>query len=146
MNGLYHKHSFLAESDYDSRSFQWINCHDADNSVFSFVRFGQKPEEILVVVASFTPVPRHYRVGVPREGFWVEVLNTNSRRYGGNDEGNSGGANANPIGWNGRPFALDVNLPGMTTLYFVPASAAADPVQLTEGQAAESQLSQAGAS
>ena len=133
LNRLYLERGFLAESDYDPKSFQWINCHDAENSVFSFVRFGTKPEEILLVIGNFTPVPRHYRVGVPREGSWVEVLSTNSRQYGGNGEGNAHGVKTNSIAWNGRPFALDLHLPGMTTLYFLPANPPAGNDQARAG-------------
>ena len=121
LNGFYREHGFLGRSDYDAQSFQWINCHDTENSVFSFVRLGDNSEEVLVVIGNLTPVSRHYRVGVPREGIWVEALNTNSGEYGGNDEGNKGGLKTNPVPWNGRPCSIDLYLPGMTTLFLLPA-------------------------
>ncbi|MCU0787957.1 MAG: 1,4-alpha-glucan branching protein GlgB [Verrucomicrobia bacterium] len=76
LNQCYAAHGFLAESDYDPKSFQWVNSNDGDNSVISFVRFGTSPDEVLLVVANMTPVTREsYRVGVPRDGHWREVPN-----------------------------------------------------------------------
>jgi 1,4-alpha-glucan branching enzyme len=120
LNRFYTSHPFLPASDYDYQSFQWVNNNDGNNSVISFVRHGAKPDEILLVVANFTPVPRpHYRVGVPREGLWTEALNTNSKRYGGGGEGHLEPVKTQPIKWDGRPHALDLNLPGMSVLYFL---------------------------
>jgi len=122
LNLFYKQHGFLSESDYDHQSFQWVNNNDGNNSVISFVRYGRQPEDVLLVVANLTPAQRpNYRVGVPREGFWAEVLSTNSKKYGGTGDGNVPELKTNPIRWDGRPCAIDVFLPGMTTLYFLPA-------------------------
>ena len=137
LNRFYSQNRFLCQSDYDQQSFQWINAHDANSSVLSFVRFGRQPEEVLLVVANFTPVPRPaYRVGVPREGLWVELLNTNSQKYGGTGEGNPQAVKSNPIRWDGRPHAIDLSLPGMTTLFFLlaPPPAAPDELPATVGE------------
>ena len=72
------------------------------------------------MVANLTPVPRpQYRVGVPREGSWTEVLNTNSKRYGGSGHGHLAPLTTQPIKWDGRLHSLDLSLPGMTVLYFL---------------------------
>jgi 1,4-alpha-glucan branching enzyme len=121
LNRFYLEHEFLPQSDYDQKSFQWVNSNDGNNSVISFVRFGANPDEVLLVVANMTPVTRpHYRVGVPREGRWVEALNTEAKQYGGSGEGNPAGVEAQPIKWDGRPFAVDVFLPGMSVLFLLP--------------------------
>ena len=84
------------------------------------------------MVASFTPVPRpNYRVGVPREGYWVEVLNTNSQKYGGTGEGSGRSLKTNPIRWDGQPQAIDLALPGMSTLFFLFASPTRSRDELT---------------
>ncbi len=57
---------------------------------------------------------------MPRDGLWVEVLNTNAKKYGGNGDGNPNGAQAQPIQWDGRPFAVDLRLPGMAVMFFLP--------------------------
>jgi 1,4-alpha-glucan branching enzyme len=120
LNHFYVKHRFIPASDYDSKAFQWVNSNDGDNSVISFVRYGTNPDEVLLVVANMTPVSRDYRVGVPREGRWREVLNTNLKKYGGDGAGNPDGAEAQEIEWDGRPFAVDLHLPGMSVLFFLP--------------------------
>jgi len=135
LNRLYLKHRFLGESDYDHQSFRWINVHDANSSVLSFVRFGTRHEDVLLVVANFTPVPRsHYRVGVPREGLWGEVLNTNSQKYGGTGEGNKQALKTNPIRWDGHEHALDLVLPGMSTLFFLFAPASIEELAATNSE------------
>jgi 1,4-alpha-glucan branching enzyme len=121
LNRFYREHPFVPQSDYDHKSFQWVNASDGNNSVISFVRFGTQPEEVLLVVANLTPVFREtYRVGVPCGGLWKEVLNTNAQKYGGDASGNPSGAQAQPIQWDGRPFAVDLCLPGMSVLFFLP--------------------------
>ena len=120
LNRLYLEKKFLPESDYDYKSFQWVNNNDGNNSVISFVRHGTNPDDILLVVANMTPVPRpNYRVGVPREGLWVETLNTNAKKYGGGGEGHPEPLKTTPIKWDGRPQAIDVSLPGMSVLFFL---------------------------
>ncbi len=120
LNKFYLEHRFLPQSDYDYQSFQWINNSDGNNSVISFVRFGTQAEDLLLVVANLTPVPRSpYRVGVPRGGAWVEALNTNAQRYGGGGESTPQPVATRPIHWDGRPHAVDLSLPGMTTLFFL---------------------------
>jgi 1,4-alpha-glucan branching enzyme len=65
-------------------------------------------------------VPRpNYRVGVPVEGIWVEALNTNSKKYGGNGDGNLEPVKTQPIKWDGGDHAVDLFLPGITTLFFL---------------------------
>jgi len=121
LNRFYREHGFLPQSDYDFKSFQWVNSNDGNNSVISFVRYGTRPDEVLLVVANMTPVTREsYRVGVPCDGLWTEVLNTDSPKYGGDGVGNPSGVKAQAIQWDGRPFAVDLVLPGMSVLFFLP--------------------------
>jgi 1,4-alpha-glucan branching enzyme len=62
----------------------------------------------------------NYRVGVPRPGFYREILNTDSAYYGGSDVGNAGGVQAQPIPWNERPYSLNLRLPPLAVVYFKP--------------------------
>jgi len=125
LNRFYREHGFLPQSDYDFKSFQWVNSNDGNNSVISFVRYGTRPDEVLLVVANMTPVTREsYRVGVPCDGVWTEVLNTDSPKYGGDGVGNPNGVKAQAIEWDGRPFAVDLVLPGMSVLYLLPETKA----------------------
>jgi 1,4-alpha-glucan branching enzyme len=58
-------------------------------------------------------------VGVPRPGLWIETLNTNAKRYGGDGAGHGDPLKTTATKWDGRPHAVDVNLPGMTTMFFL---------------------------
>ncbi len=102
--------------------FQWIDCNDCDHSVTSFVRKaaadGAPP---VVFVFNHTPLPRHgYRVGVPKDGFWRERLNSDSQIYGGSGVGNMGGRMAESSGWQGQPAHLILDLPPLSCLALMP--------------------------
>jgi 1,4-alpha-glucan branching enzyme len=101
LNGLYRRTAALHEYDFDSRGFEWINADDSENSVLSYLRRGRR-DEALLIVCNFTPVPRHnYRVGVPKSGYWREVLNSDAREYGGSGQGNMGGIESDPVPFHG---------------------------------------------
>jgi 1,4-alpha-glucan branching enzyme len=86
--------------------------------VLSFVRNGKTPDELLVVVLNATPVVREgYIVGVPRAGFYKEVLNTDASHYGGSNVGNIGGQDAANDPRQGRPYSLCLTLPPLSALF-----------------------------
>jgi len=119
LNRLYQREASLQELDCDSGGFEWIDCSDADSSVLSFLRKGRSGDDIFLIVCNFTPVPRlSYRVGVPRGGRWVEVLNSDAGEYGGSGLGNMGGVEAEPIRHHGRPYSLDLTLPPLAVVFF----------------------------
>ncbi|RPJ87046.1 MAG: 1,4-alpha-glucan branching protein GlgB, partial [Acidobacteria bacterium] len=91
LNHLYRSEPALYELDFDPAGFEWVDCNDADNSTISLLRKGTSTSDLILIVCNFTPVPRMgYRVGVPRGGFWKEVLNSDSEFYGGSGLGNAG--------------------------------------------------------
>ena len=121
LNGLHMREDALHQIDFEWSGFEWLEPNDAAASVLSFLRRGTDPEKFIVAVCNFTPVMREsYRVGVPRPGFYREILNTDSNYYGGSDVGNSGGVQAEPIPWNDRPYSLNLRLPPLAALYFKP--------------------------
>jgi 1,4-alpha-glucan branching enzyme len=75
-----------------------------------------------VAVCNFTPVVRQgYRIGVPRDGYYREILNTDSRYYGGSDVGNGGGLRAEPTPAHGYAQSLSLTLPPLATVLLQPA-------------------------
>jgi 1,4-alpha-glucan branching enzyme len=91
LNDLYRAEPALWENDDDPRGFSWIDCHDHDHSIVSLVRRAEDPDDLLVAVVNFTPVPRRgYRIGVPRPGTYRERLNSDAAIYGGSNLGNAG--------------------------------------------------------
>jgi 1,4-alpha-glucan branching enzyme len=110
LNRLYRERGALHGYDFEGRGFQWLRWDDADNSVITYLRRDADSEA--VVALNFTPVPRHgYRIGVPRPGRYREVLNSDSRFYGGSDLGNPLELQADDIPWMGEPHSLVVTLP-----------------------------------
>ncbi len=123
LNKLYAAEPALHEVDFDWHGFEWLDCHDADSSVLSFVRRAKNPKDFLVVAANFTPVVReNYRVGVPEPGFYHEVLNTDAAIYAGSNVANSAGIEAEPVPWLGHPYSLSLRLPPLGTVFFKPQS------------------------
>lgn len=122
LNRLYRSLPALHALDCEAAGFQWIDCHDQDNSVISFLRRGEHPADVVVAVCNFTPVVRQgYRIGVPRDGYYREILNTDSRYYGGNDVGNGGGLRAEPTPAHGYAQSLSLTLPPLATVLLQPA-------------------------
>ncbi|HKE20709.1 MAG TPA: 1,4-alpha-glucan branching protein GlgB [Kofleriaceae bacterium] len=118
LNRQYRSDPALHELDCDPAGFEWIDGSDSEQSVLAFARRGKRDEDYVLVMCNFTPVLReNYRVGVPREGYWTEVLNTDSTYYGGSDVGNLGRIETSPVPWHGRPFSLNLVLPPLAVLW-----------------------------
>ncbi|MBN2508285.1 MAG: 1,4-alpha-glucan branching protein GlgB [Verrucomicrobia bacterium] len=119
LNWLYRHEPALHESDAAPSGFEWVNAEDAEQSTLSFLRVSERTTDVILAVFNFTPVPRHNtRVGVPRGGFWREVLNTDARDYGGSGQGNQGGVEAAPFGWHFRSHSLMLTLPPLGAVLF----------------------------
>jgi 1,4-alpha-glucan branching enzyme len=118
LNRTYRAEEALHELDCDPAGFEWIDGSDSQQSVLSFMRKSGNGSEIIVTVFNFTPVPRHnYRVGVPREGYWKEILNSDSKEYGGSDFGNLGGTETGRVATHGRPYSLNLIIPPLGALF-----------------------------
>lgn len=115
---LYLSDTELAENDFNSIGFEWINADDGDNSVFSFLRFTSDGKRCYATVSNFTPVEqRAYRLGLPCGGVWKEVLNTDAKVYGGGGRGNMGKVEAVvEKAANRRPFGCDMVVPPLSTV------------------------------
>ncbi|MCK5138827.1 MAG: alpha amylase C-terminal domain-containing protein, partial [Thermodesulfovibrionia bacterium] len=116
---LYRNEPALHELDFSIDGFEWIDSHDWEQSVVSFIRKGKNVGDIVLVVCNLTPVPRfNYRVGVPRGGYWRELLNSDAGMYGGSNIGNFGGIEAEPFPVQGRNHSLSLKLPPLGVLFF----------------------------
>ncbi|MFA6960012.1 MAG: 1,4-alpha-glucan branching protein GlgB [Opitutaceae bacterium] len=119
LNHLYKNEPVLSHYDLDGRGFRWINAHDGAASVISYLRTDEHENTFFAVVGHFTPVMRgNFRIGVPRGGWWKEVLNTNSEYYGGSGAGNGGGCQAEEIPCNGFTHSLNLTIPPLSTTIF----------------------------
>jgi 1,4-alpha-glucan branching enzyme len=123
LNRLYRREMALHRLDCSGEGFEWIDAHDADRSLYSWVRKDGQGGQV-VVIANMTPVPREgLRLGVPAGAVaWKEALNTDSAFYGGSNLGNGSQAlPVEPIASHGRAQSIVLTVPPLATLFLVSA-------------------------
>jgi 1,4-alpha-glucan branching enzyme len=117
---LYLKNPPLWQEDHIPHGFQWIDCHDSNHSVFSYIR--RAGDDYLICVLNLTPVPRfHYRIGVPEKRVYAEIFNSDSAYYGGSNLGNWGKVESEDIPAHGFPCSLSLTLPPLAGLILKPS-------------------------
>jgi 1,4-alpha-glucan branching enzyme len=119
LNRVHAAEPALHRRDTIPSGFRWVVGDDRQNSVFAFLRFGEPDNAPVLIVCNMTPVPRTgYRIGVPRAGYWQELINTDAPFYGGSGMGNWGGVNSTPVSSHGEAQSLDLTLPPLAAMYF----------------------------
>ena len=114
LNHLYKTHPALFTHDFDHQGFEWIDCHDVEQSIISYRR--KSAFEELIIILNFTPVPRmNYRLGVPEAGVYAEIFNSDSHYYNGSNTGN-GVVVSEPTKWMNLPHSISLNLPPLGAL------------------------------
>ncbi len=109
LNKIYTAHPALFQHDFEHEGFEWIDCHDVDHSIISYRR--KTADEELIVILNFTPVVREsYRIGVPAEGIYTEIFNSDSNYYNGSNSGN-GNVPSEPTAWMNLPHSVNLTLP-----------------------------------
>lgn len=117
LNHFYTDHPALWEHSYDEKGFSWIDADNAQQSLISFVRHGENEDEDLAVLINFDPASYEtYRIGVPREGDWELVFNTDESRFGGSDYPVVTTASSKPYPWNGCENSIEISVPGLAGL------------------------------
>jgi 1,4-alpha-glucan branching enzyme len=120
LNRAYRDKPALHELDFSGEGFQWVDNHDSDNSILTYLRLDAKGRPVLAV-CNFTPVVREdYKVGVPVGGAWREALNSDAPFYGGSGVGNLGEVIASDTPFHGRAFSLSLRLPPLGMVLFGP--------------------------
>jgi 1,4-alpha-glucan branching enzyme len=123
LNHCYLKQPALFERDFSFEGFRWIEANDAEQSVFTYIRYAEDMSDFLIVACNFTPVPRyHYRIGVPTLGHYAELLNSDSGIYGGGNLGNLGGVEAEPVPWHEWHQSLDITIPPLGIVILKPTA------------------------
>jgi 1,4-alpha-glucan branching enzyme len=116
LNRLYVSEPALGTNDFNPQGFRWLSCHDTDANVIAYVRGDPDERTLIAAVCHFGGATRDFRVGVPRRGFWREVINTNSEYYGGTGVGNGGGCASDDLGHDGFSQSILVRLPPLTVI------------------------------
>jgi 1,4-alpha-glucan branching enzyme len=126
LNAAYAAEPALWEVDFSHEGFRWLEPNASNENVLAFARLAAGASRALVCLANLSPVVREaWRVGLPTGGRWREVVNSDSRFYGGSDVGNGFGVEAEAVRWNDQPFSADVTLPPLAVVWLVPEPAAA---------------------
>ena len=121
LNRIYRSEPALHQIDFDHHGFEWVDCHNFEQSTLAFVRRAKDPRDFLVAACNFTPVPRtQHRLGVPEMCWYEEINNSDSVFYGGSNLGNGPGRMAEPLPWDGRPFSIPITLPPLGIVILKP--------------------------
>ncbi len=109
LNKMYVAHPSLFQHDFDNQGFEWIDCHDVEQSIISYRR--KTETENLIIILNFTPVPRdNYRIGVPESGVYEEIFNSDSEYYAGTNTGN-GRVVTEDIAWMNQDQSVSLTIP-----------------------------------
>lgn len=118
LNHLYLNQPALWEQDLSWEGFEWIDPHDSSQSVISFMRKGKEPGHFIIVICNFTPQVRYdYRIGVPVEGIYREILNSDAEAYGGSGQINGPQLYSEKLPWHNQPYSLLLKIPPLATTY-----------------------------
>jgi 1,4-alpha-glucan branching enzyme len=119
LNHFYRSEPALYERDFVPEGFEFIDFSDYQNSIISFVRKSADRKHLVLAVCNFTPQTwKGYRIGVPQEGLWQEALNSDSKTYGGSNQGNIGGQQTSATPCHGKPYSLVLTIPPLGILFF----------------------------
>jgi len=120
LNRIYTEVPALWQQDFSSDGFRWIDANDAENNVLSFLRRADGDEQQLACICNLTPMVRSgYRIGLPTEGTWRELLNSDAKVYGGSDVGNEGNVEAEAVPRHGFDYSAVVTLPPLGVLWLL---------------------------
>ena len=147
MNGVYKEHPALFRLDSDPGGFSWIEADDAGGNVFAFLRYDGEGQ-MIACLTNFSSEPRpDYRIGLPKEGVWTEVLNTDAEYYDGTGKiGNLGQVVAHGVPSHGYGASASVTLPPLGAVWLLfesePTEESEEPEKVKAGvQAAAKQAS-----
>jgi 1,4-alpha-glucan branching enzyme len=121
LNRLYRSEPALHQRDVHPDGFRWIHCDDWQNSTYAFIRYARDAQDFVIVAMNNTPVPRYnYRLGVPKPGYYSELLNTDAAIYGGSNLGNTGGVYSEVGNLHQQGHFISLTLPPLSLLILKP--------------------------
>ncbi len=117
LNHFYREQPALWQVDFGAEGFRWIEANDADQGVYSYIRYAEDRDDFLIIALNCTPVVRdQYRLGAPAAGFYREALNSDAEAYGGSNVGNFGGVDSHDVASHGFPYSISLRLPPLGAL------------------------------
>ena len=119
LNHFCRQHPALYQLDHDPEGFTWINNISANENMLVFTRQSKKPEETLLVVCNFSPlVYEKHKIGVPFEGRYKEIFNSDSEMFGGTDVLNRRAKRSKKSECDGREDSIEITVPPMGIAVF----------------------------
>ena len=120
LNNFYLAHPAMWQNDDSWDGFKWINDADNENSVVSYIRMSDNPEEDVVIVANFTPIDREiYKLGVRSEGDYAVIIHSNSTKYGGNRMIRRKIYKAKKAQFGDMEYTIEVSVDANSTMYLM---------------------------
>jgi 1,4-alpha-glucan branching enzyme len=124
LNKVYVDNPSMWQLDHHYSGFQWIDGGNADQNLLTFLRYDDAGNPIAVAI-NFAGHPYHdFKLGLPKSGTWLEILNTDAEVYGGSGVGNFGRIEANGDGSHGQPHSASISIPPLGAVWFKPANTA----------------------
>lgn len=112
LNNLYKTEPALYEKQFSHEGFEWIDTSDRNNSVVVYARKGNVHKEQLIIILNMTPIPKdNYRIGVPMQGVWTEIFNSDEHHFGGSGKTNKSVIMAEEIAWQGKAYSISLTIP-----------------------------------
>lgn len=108
LNNIYTEYPALYKYDTSWNGFEWINCISSNDCMLVFMRKADEPEETLVVILNFANIEKAFTVGVPYEGKYKEILNTDDKNFGGEGRVNEGFLMTQEEEFDGRRYSIEV--------------------------------------
>ncbi|MGL5721436.1 MAG: 1,4-alpha-glucan branching protein GlgB [Brevinema sp.] len=118
LNFLYRDEPALHRCDCDPITFEWVDVDNNESGLLQFIRRDRDGNTVAIICNLNTLVHKDYRVGVPQAGFWKEIFNTDSSRYGGANIGNLGGRDAHNQPWQGKPASMCIDIGPLAVVVF----------------------------
>ncbi|PKM90938.1 MAG: 1,4-alpha-glucan branching enzyme [Firmicutes bacterium HGW-Firmicutes-12] len=119
LNRMYSAEKALWQQDHSWEGFEWIDCHNNSQSIIVFLRKSRNKAEQLLVLCNFTPqYYEGFRIGVPLDGTYQEIFNSDLGVYGGSDKKNSVLLAAENIPWHNQPYSLEIKVPPLAFVLF----------------------------
>lgn len=121
LNQIYKENKALWELDHDPKGIEILDADNASESIMTYIRKGKKPRDFLIIICNFVPVERqNYRVGVPFEGQYEELLNTEMEELGGTWTETQGTLKTEKKPHNNQEYSINLIVPAMSVIILKP--------------------------
>ncbi|KJS48933.1 1,4-alpha-glucan branching protein GlgB [Desulfosporosinus sp. BICA1-9] len=122
LNKLYQRERALWENDHDWSGFEWMDADNQEQSILVFCRRAKNPDDFLIVLINLQPsCYENFRIGVPKQGVYQEIFNSDQEIYGGSNQLNSSALVAEKVAWRGQAFSLRITVPPLAIVIFSPS-------------------------